>query len=303
MRRQLALLLLFALATTAILARANETLPQATWGKIERIANFPSKHIDPRNVDIWLPPDYSAAKRYRVLYVQDGQMLFDSRITWNQQSWELDQAMQKLSAAGKVHNTIIVGIWNDGKYRSSEYAPQKALPFMPEATRTMFIEKYLAGKPRADAYLRFIVDELKPEIDRRFSTMPDREDTAIMGSSMGGLISLYAISEYPEVFGAAACLSTHWTGTFDQNAAIPLAFFSYWQAHLPDPKTHRLYLDHGTATLDTLYAPHQAMFDILAHDKGYTAANYQSREFPGAAHTESDWAKRVDVALEFILEK
>jgi len=298
MIRKLVLLFLF---TLCMLAQAAEPVPQPAWGRIERLANFPSKYVDPRNVDVWLPPDYSAARRYKVLYMQDGQMLFDARITWNQQSWDLDQTMQKLLAAGKIRNTIVVGIWSDGKYRSSEYAPQKALPYLSEPTRAMLVDKYLAGKPRADAYLRFLVDELKPEIDRRYSTLPDRDNTVIMGSSMGALVSLYAISEYPEVFGAAGCLSTHWTGTFEQNAAIPLALFTYWQAHLPDPKTHRLYMDYGSATLDALYAPHQAFFDILAHDKGYAAANYLSREFPGASHSEADWAKRVDVPLAFLL--
>ncbi|MBV8632986.1 MAG: esterase family protein [Burkholderiaceae bacterium] len=287
----------------SLLAQAAEQLPQPAWGKVERIANFPSKYVDQRNIDVWLPPDYSAAKHYRVLYMQDGQMLFDARFTWNQQSWELDQAMEKLASAGKIHDTIVVGIWSNGKYRSSEYAPQKALPYMPLATRTMFTEKNLAGKPRGDAYLHFIVEELKPEIDRRYSTLPGRDDTAIMGSSMGGLLALYAISEYPEVFGAAGSLSTHWTGIFDQNTAIPHAFLTYWQAHLPDPKSHRLYLDHGTESLDELYAPHQAEFDHLARNKGYTSANYLSREYQGAGHSENDWARRVDVALGFLLEK
>ena len=302
MLRQLALFFLITLGM-AQAAQASEPVPQPSWGKVERLANFSSKYVDPRNVDVWLPPDYNSAHRYKVLYMQDGQMLFDPSLTWNQQAWQIDQAMQKLLAAGKIRNTIIVGIWSNGKYRSSEYAPQKALPYLPEATRSMLVDKFLAGKPRGDAYLHFLVDELKPEIDRRYSTLAGRDDTVIMGSSMGALISLYAISEYPDVFGAAGCLSTHWTGTFEQNALIPLAFFNYWEAHLPDPKTHRLYMDHGTASLDALYAPHQTFFDILAHDKGYTSANYASHEYAGAAHTEVDWGRRVDVPLAFLLEK
>jgi pimeloyl-ACP methyl ester carboxylesterase len=95
-------------------------------------------------------------------------------------------------------------------------------------TRTAFVDNVLFGRPRADQYLRFIVEELKPAIDRKFATRPGRDDTVIMGSSMGAIISLYAIAEYPQVFGAAGCLSTHWLGGFDNNARVPLATFGYW---------------------------------------------------------------------------
>jgi enterochelin esterase-like enzyme len=122
-----------------------------------------------------------------------------------------------------------------------------------------------------------------------------------MGSSMGGLISVYAMSEYPQVFGGAAGLSTHWVGSFEANAALPLAAFNHLQRHLPDPATHRLYLDHGSTELDALYAPYQAFIDQIVKERGYTPANFVSRVFEGSGHNETAWAARLEIPLRFLL--
>jgi len=209
--------------------------------------------------------------------------------------------LTRLAAAGRITDTIVVGIWNSGATRHSEYFPEKSLPFVAEPLRARFIKEALAGAPLADRYLRFLVEELKPAIDARYATLPGRESTFLMGSSMGAMISLYAMSEYPEVFGGAACLSTHWPGTLAANAALPLAAFNYLQSHLPDPATHRLYMDHGTKDLDALYGADQAFVDELMREHGYTDANWQTRVIEGAGHSEHDWGARLDEPLVFLL--
>jgi hypothetical protein len=103
------------------------------------------------------------------------------------------------------------------------------------------------------------------------------------------------------VFGAAACLSTHWIGSFESNTAIPLATFNYLRDHVPDPTTHRLYMDRGTTGLDAQYPVHQSLADVLMREKGYTGSNMQSLVFEGAAHTETDWAARLETPLLFLL--
>lgn len=278
-----------------------QPLPDVSVGRIERLANVASRHVDARHVDVWLPADYSPAQRYAVLYMHDGQMLFDARTTWNKQAWDAHLAVARLVAAKRIPDTLIVGIWNNGPLRHSEYFPQKFLPFMTPATRQELISKALAGQPRADAYLRFIVEELKPAIDARYATRPGRDSTFIAGSSMGGLISVYAMNEYPQVFGGAAGLSTHWVGSGQPNAAIPLAAFNYLRDHLAPPDGHRLYQDHGTTELDAIYAPYQRFVDEIVRDRGYTAANSQSRVFEGAGHNEWAWAARLDSVLSFLM--
>jgi enterochelin esterase-like enzyme len=261
---------------------------------------FPSRFVSARNVDVWLPPGYDGRLRCAVIYMHDGQMLFDARITWNKTSWHMPETVSDLMRQGKIPPTIVVGIWSIGSTRTSEYFPEKALAFVPRELRDKFVSHDLAGKPRADDYLRFIVEELKPAIDAKYATMPDTDHTIIMGSSMGGIISLYAICEYPAVFGRAGCLSTGWIGTFPKNATFPLATFNYLQGHLPDPATHRIYFDQGTATIDALFIESQAFADLVVRDRGYTDQNFLSRVYPGADHSENSWAKRVDVPLVFL---
>ncbi len=290
---------LLAAAWTA--AAMAQPLPEVAVGRIERLPPIASTFVDARPVDVWLPAGYSPARRYDVLYMHDGQMLFDASKSWNHQAWDVHLAVDRLVKAGRIPDTIVVGVWNNDKLRHSEYFPEKFLPFVPEPLRQTFIDKALQGRPRADAYLRYVVQELKPAIDARYATRPGREHTFLMGSSMGGLISIYALSEYPQVFGGAACLSTHWVGISEPNAALPLAAFNYLQAQLPDPATHRLYMDHGTADLDALYAPYQVFVDQIVRDRGYTAAQSRSRVFEGQGHNERAWAARLDEVLPFLL--
>jgi predicted alpha/beta superfamily hydrolase len=280
-------------------------------GKVQRFENFKSQFIDARNVDVWLPNDYSDKEKYAVLYMHDGQMLFDASTTWNKQAWEVDDVAGKLNTEGKVKKFIVVGIWNIAAKRHPEYFPQKPYESLTQVQRdTITAQLQKAGrttqvfKPYSDLYLKFLVTELKPFIDKTFSTLKDKDNTFIAGSSMGGLISMYAICEYPEVFGAAACISTHWPGIFAvENNPIPEAFNTYLRKKLPNPKTNRIYFDYGDQTLDALYPPVQEKVDAVMTEKGFTADNWQTKFFPGENHSEESWAERLHIPLEFLLRK
>lgn len=293
------------LMTAAVVAGAGgaaaQPLPQVATGRIERLADFASRHVDARHVDVWLPSDYNPARRYQVLYMQDGQMLFDATTTWNRQAWDVHLVVDRLVRAGRLAPTLIVGVWNNGQQRHSEYYPEKFLPYLAPGLRAEFVGKALQGRPRADAYLRFLVEELKPAIDARFATLPDPQSTFIMGSSMGALISLYALSEYPQVFGGAAGLSVHWPGAFQSNAALPLAAFNYLHDRLPSPQGQRLYMDRGTTELDALYGPYQSFVDEIVRDRGWGAGQLMSRVFEGTGHSERAWAARLEVPLLFLM--
>ena len=289
------------------LAGVAQPLPQPGAGRIERLANFASKNVAPRHVDVWLPADYSDSKRYAVVYMMDGQMLFDARITWNRQAWGADAALARLMKEGKVPDTLIVGVWSS-EQRHAEYFPQKVLAAVPTTLRHEYVSKAQNGKAQADAFLRFLVEELKPAIDRRFATKAGPRDTFIAGSSMGGLVALYALCEYPQVFGGALALSAHWVGVPTawgearmRNAAFPLALLNYLALQLPGPGRHRLWADRGTDALDSLYAPSLTLFADLLHERGYTDADAVTRVFEGAGHNERDWAARLDEPLLFLL--
>lgn len=300
---------IFFFIVTGIMANAQEI--KVSSGKVQRLEGFLSEYVDGRNVDVWLPDGYPSGEKYAVLYMNDGQSLFDPSATWNQQAWSIDKAAGKLIAENKTQKFIIVGIWNNGAKRHSEYFPQKPFESLPQKTQDSLFaigkeqkQPLFVGKINSDNYLKFLVNELKPFIDKTFSTRRDPENTFIGGSSMGGLISLYAICEYPAVFGGAACLSTHWPGIFVvENNPIPEAFFNYMKKHLPYPKNHKIYFDCGDQALDALYPPLQKKADLIMKEKGFTTRNFMSKLFPGKDHSENAWAERVNIPLEFLLKK
>jgi predicted alpha/beta superfamily hydrolase len=297
MNSRLFLLFLF-LGITCIV---NSQLPTPSKGSINRFENFPSRYVDPRNIDVWLPEDFNINKKYGVLYMHDGQMLFDASITWNKQEWRVDETLSALFNKRSVREVIVVGIWNNGKLRHAEYFPAKPLQTFSKDQRKTLLPTI--EEPLADEYLKFIVKELKPFIDSIYPTKKDKRNSFIAGSSMGGLISLYAICEYPEVFYGAACLSTHWPGNFKANDEIPNAFNDYLKNNLPSPKDHRIWFDHGTAGLDSLYSPYQQMVDLSMQKKGFSKMNWITRVFVGEDHSEDAWSKRLTLPFEFILDK
>lgn len=261
-----------------------------------RHENFTSAYVATRHVDVWLPPGYDddPARRYPVLYMHDGQNCFRPEDSSFGVAWEVQHALARLIATGETRPAIIAGIWNLPMLRYLEYRPAKPFLSLSETARTAVLEG-LGGMPLSDNYLAFIVTELKPFIDATYRTRPGRADTFVMGSSMGGLISLYAIGEYPAVFGGAGCVSTHWPAV--EGVIIP-----YLQEHLPDPATHRLYFDYGTETLDTLYAPLQAETDKVMAAAGYVpGVNWVTQSYPGTNHSEGAWQARVAIPLRFLL--
>jgi predicted alpha/beta superfamily hydrolase len=277
-------------------------------GKLMRVVDFPSNYIKPRNVDVWLPENYSAAKKYSVLYMHDGQMLFDASTTWNKQEWKVDEVASKLMAEGKVQDFIVVAPWNISEIRWQDYFPQKAFDYLNDETQKDIRAKATANKFslafNADNYLKFLTEELKSYIDQTYATKTDRKHTFVAGSSMGGLISMYAMCEYPEIFSAAACISTHWVGMMPmEDNPIPNAFFAYMSEHLPSPETHKFYFDYGTKTLDQYYPQYAETVDAIFKKKGYTDANYKNLLFEGADHSENSWQKRLDIPLLFLLKK
>ena len=266
-------------------------------GTLHHYPSVPSRFIKPRNVEIWLPPDYDEgnAKGYAALYMHDGQNLFESQKSFTGVDWGMDETMAALSGDNEIRPTIVVAIWNTLQ-RLREYLPQR--PFCNHQSQrpmSRVIKRY-GGTPISDNYLRFLVYELKPFVDSRYRTRPEREFTFLMGSSMGGLISLYAICEYPQVFGGAGCLSTHW----------PIAhklFSKYLKARLPEPGRHKIYLDYGNEANRADYRYRQKRVEHILKDGGYEfGLDWLGNWYAGDPHSETAWRARVPVPLRFLLK-
>ncbi len=300
--------LLAALSALPLAGPARADAP--TRGRLVEHPAMPSAHLQPRDVTVWLPPGYDAPDaRYPVFYMHDSQNLFDGSRAAYGKEWGVDEHVARLSADGQIRTPIVVGVHNT-PLRLREYVPADLVRTLPADMRAD-IQSVYGGKPLSDAYLRFLVEELKPLIDRTYRTRTGREDTIVMGSSMGGLISLYALMKHPGVFGAAGCVSTHWPIRIDQIAdGAALApwrerLVSAWTGvvrnGLPDPRGHRLYFDRGDETLDAFYAVFQSRIDQTIRAAGWGPDHFRSLVFPGAEHNEASWNQRLDAPLTFLL--
>jgi len=284
------------------------SLATVSHGKIERLENFKSDYISARHIDIWLPKNYDGERKFNVLYMHDAQMLFDSSKTWNKQEWGVDETLTELMDKSHISNTLVVGIWNSGN-RHGDYFPDvpgELISDQLQDSLNVYLEKqkvpnFLDSLKSFD-YVSFIAKELKPYIDANYAVNPEFNNTFIGGSSMGGLISMYALCEFPESFGGAICMSTHWPGFFEsKDNPIPSYFIAYMQENLPEGGTHKIYFDYGTETLDTLYEIHQKRVDALMVEKGYPDKFWMTKKFEGHDHSEKSWRKRLDYPMSFML--
>ncbi|MDD2997080.1 MAG: alpha/beta hydrolase-fold protein [Paludibacter sp.] len=283
----------------AVVTQIANTL-KVSSGTVVRYS-FNSTFIGARTVDVWLPAGYSASKKYAVLYMHDGQMLFDATSTWNGQEWKVDETLAQLMSSGEIKDVVVVGIWNSSN-RYAEYYPEKSMDYLLANIKTAKSAE-MNNDPKADEYLKFIVDEVKPFVDKTYSVNTDASNTCVAGSSMGGLISWYAMCEYPAVFGSAICMSTHWGVLNTDDASIPDSFRKYLLSKLPSPTTHAIYFDHGTIGLDANYPQNQALADTIVRFKGYTATNWKTQVFTGDDHNETCWANRFSIPVKFIIPK
>lgn len=277
---------------------------EVTSGNLWRANIFSPELNETIKINVWTPDGYTTSKKYPVVYMHDGQNLFDANSTWNHQSWEIDSVMGELIADKKIKPAIVVGIHSVDTTRIGDLMPERVVEMTPPGKVRDFIDMMCRGQYRADEYLSFIVNTLKPTIDSHFSTLTDRKSTSIMGSSMGGLISIYGVTEYPDVFGAAVCMSTHWTGAIGDNADFPTAMKYYLMDKFPRNGDYLLYFDNGDCSYDSQYIPAyelmNSLFDFLGYHEG---EKLKTGIFQGHSHSEQSWSQRVEIPLEFLYKR
>ncbi len=262
-------------------------------GRLIYWTDFESEHLGPaRHVEIWLPPGYeeNLETRYPVLYMSDGQNLFDPRIANTGVDWGVDEAVGGLVEKGLIPPVIVVGAWSTDE-RGVEYSPWH----------------------RAPDYARFLLEELIPRIDAEFRTLTGPENTAHMGSSMGGLLSFYLVTNHPDAFGACGCLSTHFPLS---EAVVAQHFEDADTSETPDetpyiirdiesgltvPPGARYWFDYGTEGIDAEYGPsHKVVREWLAEQGLVEGEDFVAREYEGADHSEASWRERLHDPLTFM---
>lgn len=248
-------------------------------GSFQLHINVASRHLtQKRHVIVYLPPGHGAdpAVRYPVLYMHDGQNLFDGDTAYIRgHDWKMARTAERLMLEKKIEPLIIVGIWNTGIHRIDEYTP----------TRDPGVKQ--GGL--LPLYGRFIVEELKPFMDATYCTDPARDRTGIGGSSLGGLAALLLGLHYSEYFGRIAALSPSlW---WDHGVAFRLV------RHLKRKPDVRIWLDMGTREMGGGIAQVRRMRDLLIEYGWLPDKDLFYREVRGGKHTEDDWGKRVGTVL------
>jgi predicted alpha/beta superfamily hydrolase len=244
---------------------------------------FHSRYLEnERTIVVYLPPHYDpdSADRYPVLYLHDGQNLFD-RATSIGEEWRVDEVAQDLITSGQIEPVIIVGIYNAGVHRIDEYTPTAR----PDA----------GGGGRADDYGRMLVEELKPFIDQTYKTLPSAASTAVGGSSLGGLLSMHLGLRYPTAFSRLALLSPS-VGWDDRVILREVEA-------LPRKLPLRIWLDAGTAEDPAVISDARALRDALIAKGWAIDDDLAYLEAEGGEHNERSWAARIGLVLRYLFKR
>lgn len=294
------------------------TVPISSFGNISRMSIESEDLGGNVIVDVWTPAEYNAAsdKRYPVVYAHDGQNLFDASFTFAGVPWDVDKSCAQLASDPNFVMPIVVGINNRGAegLRPNDYFPENALDYIsPDQMENTFIYDTCNDIFLGNEEAAFVAEELKPLIDSLYNTAPVMSTTFAMGSSMGALASMYLLCEYPQIFGGAVCMSTHWIGSLNLNPDYSMnddevcanAILQYLSDHIPSDGLHRLYLDQGTEGWDAGYLKYESTVREIVRDKGYTEENGKlyTYDAKGAGHNEWYWQQRVILPLKFLLSK
>lgn len=282
--------LLGPIALLSFCTTANAQQQHSLTGDIRTHKLFHSQFLtNDRDVIVYLPPSYDSSNaRYPVIYLNDGQNLFDGATSFIAgKEWRVDETVETLIAARKIEPLIVVGVYNAGKERINEYTPAED-------------PKYKSGG-KADLYGRMLVEELKPFIDRTYRTRGDAKHTGLGGSSLGGIVSLYLALKYPNTFGRVAVVSP---SVWFANQHI----VSFVETLSKKPAV-QIWLDVGTnegqkpeearQTVSGVRVLRQTLIKKgwrLGRDLGYLEAE-------GAQHDEAAWALRVEPILKFLFPR
>ncbi|MBI9073696.1 MAG: hypothetical protein JEY94_19020 [Melioribacteraceae bacterium] len=245
-------------------------------GEVKYHKNFEREDLLPRDIIVWLPPDYKSSleKRFPVLYMYDGQNIIDPKTAAFGIDWQVDETADSLIRQDKMKSVIIVGI-NNSSDRTADYSPT----------------------PKGFMHMRIIVENIKPLIDKTYRTLPDRSNTAIGGSSMGGIAALMLAWEHTDVFSKAICMSP----------AFKIDYLDYTKAvesFTGKKKDLKIYIDNGGLGLEVRLQPGIDNMIKVLKNKGYTEGkDLKIIIDKNAEHNEAAWAKRIDEALLYMFGK
>ena len=266
---------------------------------------FKKGYLSGRKLRVFIPSHYFKDQRkYDVVYFHDGQMLFDSTTTWNHQSWDLVQALERYMPDKRV---ILVGIDNQPEHRYAEFFPAPIFAQLPPSVQSSLMDSLWKGPPRFDSYSDALLNEVFPLIEDRWRVSRGGKHRSMVGSSMGGIVSLTFLLAHPKEVQTVIGLSLHlplinsWQFKDRYKNDLSAAFNAYVSKRFSKIKGKTLYIDRGDKSLDATYGPYFPSFE-QALLEGMEQNQTIVKCIPFSGHSERDWAKRIGPIMHDLIK-
>jgi enterochelin esterase-like enzyme len=262
-------------------------------------------YLNGRTIRVWVPEDYNKTKKpYEVVYFHDGQMLFDSTSTWNHQSWDLANSATKYLSKKRC---ILVGIDNDPDNRYAEFFPSPIYSTLPVSVQLTLRDSLWNGLPRFDSYAEALINEVFPLIENHWNVHRGGAHRTMVGSSMGGIVSLAFLLTHPTELSSIACLSIHlplvnyWKFNNRFKEPLAAAFNEFVEQNSAALDGKSIYVDRGDQSLDAAYAEYFPAFELALN-----SCAKENRVFikliSNSGHSERDWAARIGPILKTLIK-
>lgn len=250
------------------------------------------------SVSVWMPPGYDTTRteEYPVLYVQDGEHLFEPD---DVPDWRVDERLSRLIAENRLPPLLVVGV-HSSEQRLREYVPTVPFYLQPDSLRRPTQRQI--GRPRSNAYLQYLYEDVTMFVRRQYHVDPAASRTFIAGKGLGGLAALYAAAKMPFAFGGAAVFSPDWTpGRTGADTAFATAYRDYLAGQREALRSSRLYFDYTTASAERGFTPHRNILTAFLRNPLFSRDRWTVRRLD-AASSEAEWPDRVEAAVRFLMD-
>jgi len=273
---------------------------------------------DTRKIQIYYPNNKKINSDTLFIFMNDGEELFNAAESWHNMEWGIDEKIEEMNLNESELNFVIIAIHSakkgnrffvDETKRYAEYFPKESIPYFDSGFKKRRYQEWVNNNNLY--YLEFLTKDVIPFVEEKFDISLSNKNLGIIGASMGGLSALNALIEYPNLFGFAGCISTHWVGIkpleyfllplvgkIDGDDDTANAIISYIEDNIANIDDQKIYFDHGTVGLDSLYSTPQRRVNKILDSK---SKDYKYLVFDGYDHYAPEFGSRFDSVLEYLV--
>tara|TARA_B100000989_G_C19483736_1_gene446413 strand:+ start:466 stop:1386 length:921 start_codon:yes stop_codon:yes gene_type:complete len=292
------------------------TFSDVSFGELENFVI--ESDYDTREIQIYYPNNKIIDSDTLFIFMNDGEELFNAAESWHNMEWGIDEKIEQMNLNENELNFVIIGIQSakkgnrffvDETKRYAEYFPKESIPYFDSGFKKRRYQEWVNRNNLY--YLEFLTEDVIPFVENKFDISLNNKNLGIIGASMGGLAALNALIEYPDLFGFAGCISTHWVGIkpleyfllplvgkIDGDDDTANAIISYIEDNITNIDDQKIYFDHGTIGLDSLYSTPQRRVNKILDSK---SKDYKYLVFEGYDHYAPEFGSRFDSVLEYLV--